>query len=46
MLKGTERPTMAWVDGIPYSKAHFDSSWMTGGIAGLGSRKMSFMAWP
>ena len=29
--KGTVTETMAWVEGIPYSKAHFFSILMTGG---------------
>ena len=43
MLNGTASPTMAWVEGIPYSRAHFASSLTTGGISGRGHRTISFI---
>jgi len=35
-----------WVEGIPYSRAHFFSIRTTGGQAGLGQQMVSFNAWP
>lgn len=42
---GIETPTMACVDGIPYSNAHLCCNCITGG-PGLGHRIMSFMPCP
>jgi len=38
---GTAAPTMACVDGIPYSSSHFVSRRITGGESGRGHRMMS-----
>lgn len=35
-------PIIAWVDGIPYSSAHFDCNRTAGGQAGLGQHITSF----
>ena len=43
---GTERPIIAWVEGIPYSRAHFVSNWTTGGMEGRGQRIISFIPCP
>lgn len=46
IANGIPAPTMACVDGIPYSSAYRFSSWTTGGEAGRGSLTMSFVACP
>ena len=40
---GIDTPTMACVDGIPYSRAHFDCNRNTGGQAGRGQQTMSLI---
>lgn len=41
--KGIETPTIACVDGMPYSSDHFFCSLNTGGEGGLGQQTMSFI---
>jgi len=44
--RGIETPTIACVDGIPYSKAHFFCRRTTGGQEGRGHRTTSLIPWP
>ena len=44
--RGIETPTIACVDGIPYSKAHFFCRRTTGGQEGRGHRIISLIPWP
>lgn len=44
--RGIETPTIACVDGIPYSSAHFFCRRTTGGQEGRGHRTTSLIPWP
>lgn len=44
--KGSAAPTIAWVDGMPYSTAYSGSNATTGGEGGRGHRITSFNACP
>ena len=43
---GTATPSIACVEGIPYSRDHLVWSWTTTGIPGLSHLMRSFRYWP